>query len=322
MPKDEKIEKKSLEDIVKKILNIEKIISITALTEGRANDIYEVKTENGDFILRLMPENKNETFEKTANAMRFVENEIYNKIIKLSEDKKILILDKIEGNSLQSILNKMNEKTLPKEEILSENDIHLILSEAFQSSRMMSTKKVPKGFGHINENLQGWANSAMEEVFRGLTSCFSLIISKKYIDIETTKKIGNLFYNNIELFLNVEPRFVYCDLNFGNIIVENKKFKSLIDFDFCISGDPVRMFEIVFKYTNEKYKNVLIKAMKLNAKEKVKLRLYIILSTLNTLKIYCSEYLGKNIDSKIFNEENMRYNKKFLMDLLNNKIEF
>ncbi|MDD4353011.1 MAG: aminoglycoside phosphotransferase family protein [Candidatus Nanoarchaeia archaeon] len=312
MAEDETKQRKLLEKIVKEILKVTEIKNIKILNEGYSNDVYEVKTEKGDFILRIKPKNNKETFEKTVNAMRFVENEIPNKIIKLSEDKKIMITDKIEGNSLQSQLDN-----------LTNDEIFSILKKAFQSSIMMSNKKVVKGFGYLNENLQGWANSAMEEVFFSLSECLHSVVSKKYIDIEITKKIGNLFYNNIELFLNVEPRFVYCDLHFGNIIIENKKFKSVIDFESCYSGDPVRMFQSLFEIGyNTKYINIIIKAMSLNDKEKIKFRLYMILEILNTLKIYCDEFLGKGIDSKRFNEKNMKYDKELLIKLLNNNIKF
>lgn len=302
---------KLLKNVAEKLINA-KANSIEKINEGFANDVYEVKTDKGDFILRAIPKDRQETYQKTKIIMEFLKGEIPNKLIKLSEDKKIFISDKIKGDSLQSQLGN-----------LTDDEIVSILKDAFKLSKRMSNKKISKGFGHLNEKMEGWAKTSIEEVFHDLGTSLSLIVSKNYLDAKTAKKISNLFYDNIKLFLNVEPRFVYCDLNFGNIIIENKKFKSLIDFDFCVSGDPIRMFAIVFltKHSDKRINDILIKAMGLNAGEKARLRLYSMLFILTTLRKYCEEYLGKSISHKLYNEKYMKHDRKFLIKLLNNKIK-
>ncbi len=298
-----------LKQVVKEILKVKEVFSLTKFKEALINDVYEVKTDKGDFILRIAPKH-HEDFDRTKNIMESLMDEIPNKVIISDPSKKLLIYDKIKGETLKSQL-----KNLSDDQVLS------ILKDAIKSSKKMSNKRL-KGFGWIKKNMEGWAKNTREEVFSNLGSGLSMIRLKNLLDMNTIQEINRLFYENIALFENVEPRFVYCDLNFRNMLIEDDRFKTLIDFDFCISGDPIRMFVIlVFANYETKYESLVREAMSLNLDEKKKLRLYLIHTIVVRFKEYCEFFMGTGKVTERFNPESIRKNKEFLRKLLKNEIK-
>ncbi|MBN1923423.1 MAG: phosphotransferase [Nanoarchaeota archaeon] len=245
-------------------------VKIVKLTEGMVNEVFEVQTSKADYILRIEP-----PWFDTVKRASEVMSELYdrkiisNKVLICDTSKRLIkknymILEKVQGNSLMKELES-NKLTLKE----AEN----ILKKAIKTAMKISKIKT-QGYGWMKDYPKGWADSEAREVFSNLSNSLLMIKKKKFLPLKIINKINEVFYKNSEVFDYKNPKLVFQDLNFGNIIVKDKKFAGLIDFDGCFSGDPLRAYVILYFVTyKSRYEKLVKKLLKLDKNEWLKLRL-------------------------------------------------
>ncbi|MBN1923148.1 MAG: aminoglycoside phosphotransferase family protein [Nanoarchaeota archaeon] len=267
-----------VESLIVKKLKV-KPQKISRVKEGLINEVFDVTTEKGNYILRAEPldsikGNRLEKFMKRFYRRKIIPNRL---IVRDDSGKRIkksyMIYEKIEGVTLNEVYEE-----------LSKEEIREVLKEAIIKARMINKIKTT-GFGDIQDDFKGVESSLIEEVFDWLKNNLTLLIVNKQLESEVVSEINNLFYSNIKLFQNVKPVLVYQDLNFGNIIVKDNQFQGLIDFDGCISGDPIRTYTILYLNTiGSDYEQIVKELLNLSKRKRLKLKLYVILFILRFMR--------------------------------------
>ncbi len=253
-------------------------LNINLISGGRATVLYEVETQKGWYMVRLEPHYHNKT-ELTQIIMRDLSHRgiIPNQFIEIDISKKyldcnVLITEKIPGTQF---LKAINNHTL------TDPEIKHILGAAIRNCSKISEHKT-QGFGRIGRNFQAPSSSESAYIFESLNKFLENNQIQHRLGDSLITQIKKFFQKYEHLFDCTDPRLVYVDFHLRNIIIQDKEFRSLIDFDYFISGDPLVMYaHICFRLMEnhpslkEIFKNLLNENGIVQLK-KIKLRLFTI----------------------------------------------
>lgn len=219
-----------------------KIKSIKEFPEGYNNVAYDVRLDDGEYVIKILKIKGYEKYVLKQNKLRklivakfkdfpiakIVKSDYTRKVI----DKPYVVLEKIEGKSMRESLEKINNKKEIFEEIgelygklhsfkmetYGELDPNLHLIKTYKSWYIENCKKVNKILNKIEE--------------RKLLSSKTLKENKVFFD--TYKKL---------LQKEIGPRLCHGDASLTNILVKKVGDKyvvsGIIDFEFSRSGGVV-----------------------------------------------------------------------------------
>ena len=221
----------SVEDNFKKIIsdNLNKINSISQIETGWTNFVYKVSCDECNYIFRFP---RNEFFSNALIKEYKIITEIKDKIgfltpnfiLKYDKDRPYTIHKEIEGESLSSCYNKLDEKE--KKNLAF--DICRLLDEF---SKIDITKKDYQTVSNFLDNLS--------------------LVSKNNYDIEV--------HNELKKLENEKMVFSHGDFNPGNLLLKNKKLVAIIDFSFSgISSPLTDLSRIIGRCPNE-FKDIILK---------------------------------------------------------------
>ncbi len=204
---------------------------IVKKTVGMCNEVYEVTLEDRSVILRMNKEKRH--LYGTHKFLPIFEKLQINTPHIIAEDYSMKnvpfcyqILNKIEGNDLGTVIDKLNEQELK-----------------------LIAKKVSGIFNKFNElpkeNSFGNVHSDSEEEFKTL---LEVVKNQKNIIVERNSKTGvvdkkilnilDWILNEYEeYFLSVESGLYYDDISSKNVMIYEGKFNGLVDLDFLTKGD-------------------------------------------------------------------------------------
>lgn len=252
--------KKSNEEIVnmiqKGLRNIN-IIKIEELTEGFFNIAYLIVLENGkEVILKIAPPSdtiimthENNIMYSEVTSMKMVEVKTDCPVAKILFydnshticDVDYFIMEKLEGKSLNSIIDTLSEAD--KEKINYEMGVY--------NKQLNSIYGEQFGyFGQPNKQGENWF-----EVFKSIVGDAISDAQRLSVDLKISgEHILELLDRDKSYFEEVKvPKFVHWDLWAGNIFVLDGKITGLIDFERCLWADE--LMEVGFRTYgyNEKF---------------------------------------------------------------------
>ncbi|MFA5303949.1 MAG: aminoglycoside phosphotransferase family protein [Candidatus Nanoarchaeia archaeon] len=284
--------------------------SLERLSGGYSNDVFEANTHKCDYIIRVGkdPMIANYTLEKTLY--------FYNKLKKVGAMKaKIIDSGKLSSGNFYFIMEKVPGvvmSNLVEKHQLTKNEIYELFKDAIEAAKNVSKIKM-KGFGTIikkGKNYIGMHASEKDEAKIRLDD-LDFLKDKKVIGQEFYDSANKVIKKNMNLLELKFPSLVFPDLHFGNIIVKNKKFSGLIDFDWLISGNPLRVYTSAFSfiYNPNEFddihtlnKDVILKAMNFKKDEFKRAMFYCFLGNIGDGLRYTYEK-SKNLSDKDLKKE-------------------
>lgn len=225
-------------------------IYICRLKGGNVNYVYEIIYQNCFSILKIYRHHLgvSNKVKIELNNLAFLNSikvkcpMIYKADFETFETPYI-IYKKIESKTLHFFIQKLNFK-----------DLLLITNEIKYQLNKINTIPNPLGFGYL-ENI----NSFQLDYKSYLDAQLSSYISTAKIN----NLLGSILLENLEnykktLILSVssiEPRVTFIDLKPENIILNNRRYSGLIDFEFLCNCNPFFSWANLLLYLNEDSKN-------------------------------------------------------------------
>jgi Ser/Thr protein kinase RdoA (MazF antagonist) len=225
---------------VRKVISVNfpnsKIKSIKEFPEGYNNLAYDVRLNEGNYVIKIIKIKGFETYVLKQNKIRNLVRKKFKdfpiaKIIKADYTKKIIdrpyiISKKLEGKSLQ----KAYEDITNKENLFEE------IGELYGKLHSFKMKE----YGELDSNLnliktyKSWYVKTCKKVNK-----IFLKIEKKNLLSKITLKTNRDFFENNKLILKKEigPRLCHGDASLTNVLVKRKGknyfVSGIIDFEFC-----------------------------------------------------------------------------------------
>ncbi|MFA5333955.1 MAG: aminoglycoside phosphotransferase family protein [Candidatus Nanoarchaeia archaeon] len=284
--------------------------SLERLSGGYSNDVFEANTNKGDYIVRAGKDVRiaDYTLEKTLY--------FYNKLKKVGAMKaKIIDSGKLSSGNFYFIMEKVPGvvmSNLVEKHKLTKEEIYELFKDAIKAAKNVSKIKM-KGFGTIirqGKEYVGMYSSEKKEA-KAMINNLDFLKNENVISQDFYDSANNVIKKNMNLLDSKYSKLVFPDLHFGNIIVENKKFKGLIDFDWLISGNPLRTYtsDFSFIYNPNEFddihtlnKDVILKAMNFKKDDLKKAIFYCFLGNIGDGLKYTYEK-SKNLSKKDLKKE-------------------
>ena len=219
-----------------------KIKYIKEFPEGYNNIAYDVRLDEGDYVIKIIELEGYETYVLKQNIIRkLVRSKFKNypitKIIKSDYTKNIInkpyiISEKLTGESVQKSYKKINNKKEIFEEIGE-------LYGKLHSFKMESYGELDSNF-HLIKNYKSWYLKNCKRVKK----IFDKLEEKKLLSPKTLRQNKN-FFESVKQLLKKEvgPRLCHGDASLTNILAKKvgKRFviSGIIDFEFCRSSGIV-----------------------------------------------------------------------------------
>ncbi len=220
---------------------------IVLLKPSTNHKVYQVKCANLSYIVRFA------LVDKLFKSLNFIKQKWVME--KLTQKKlpaiKIYQIDFSRKNIACdfSIEQSAQGKTLY--DLFKENnsDIKLFfkLGQFVANIHSIKTKKFgPLDISSIIKSGQGLGiyNSWSKYLLLNLETHLKVCLDIKAIDSKTYLRIKQVFTKLVGIVSDVSPRLLHGDLANHNIFSDGKKITAIIDWEDCISGDPI--FDIAF----------------------------------------------------------------------------
>jgi len=211
---------------------------------------FRVKINDLNYVLRIYP-SENTTNIKQEFAMM---QKLFAAGCKVPEpvifseenDQRFLIYKFIEGKSL-SFLSAS----------LTNLEIENIAAEIINNMLHISVQEV-NGFGFSflsPKKYDSWKEFLLEYIDRG----DFYLRKNKMFDEYTIESILDFAKKHVDQIEIEKPNFVWCDFSQGNIIIHKNKLAGFVDFEGCVSGDPVIALGYLFAIEgNSKFFNAIL----------------------------------------------------------------
>ncbi|HED05987.1 MAG TPA: aminoglycoside phosphotransferase family protein [Ignavibacteria bacterium] len=235
-----------------------KIKSIKEFPEGYNNLAYDVRLDNGDYVIKIIKLKGFETYVLKQNKIKILickkfKNFPIAKIIKSDYTKRVIdkpytIAEKLKGKSLQKSYKEINNK----EEIFEE------IGELY--GKMHSIKV--ESYGELDSNLnliktyKSWYCENCKKAKEILVK-----IEENNLLSNRTLKINKDFFKNNKSFLKKEigPRLCHGDVSLTNILVKKSIGKyvvsGIIDFEFSRASGITQELFSGLREPDRKYKH-------------------------------------------------------------------
>lgn len=206
-------------------------IKVERMTMGICNEVYRVKLNDGNYIIRL---NKNVSpIEGTDKYIPlFKSRGIKVPEIILSNYTYDLvpyayqILSEIEGQDLDKVISELDDNQL--------KSVAKEISSIFQKIRSLPTDG---SFGSIDSSGHGKFTSWTAVVDNIANLAVERGNKTNVIDDEIKQILKYVIENNREYFDKVKSKFYYDDICGKNVMIDNGKFSGLVDLDEVGYGD-------------------------------------------------------------------------------------
>ena len=227
--KDIRFEKNVLQKIFDKH-HLGKVKEVYYSQSGKVNPVVHI---NNNYIIKVNSRDPDDPkLPREKRAMEILTNAIYvPRFIVLDESKKELkydyiIMSQITGREVYKdwqILNSSQKTKLSHQAGEWLNEIHQI--------------KFPKFGSVLKEGIhfETWT----EYIFYKLNEAIELCRFYHLFNETVFYEIQDIFLHNKTCLDSVkEAVFVHNDFHFGNLLYEENKLTGVIDFEWCLAGDP------------------------------------------------------------------------------------
>ncbi|AKM83590.1 hypothetical protein A2422_01830 [Candidatus Woesebacteria bacterium RIFOXYC1_FULL_31_51] len=276
-------------DIVTNALGVG-VDSLKRIVAGEVNEVYDTKTKDGNFIVRISrgEENRFLTEKWALNAARdvgvptpqmFFIDEFENNGTKL----KVCIENKLPGVSFNEII---------EQEKLSGDQIKRINEEAGVILAKLHSV-APERFGSFIKGGVGsnktWTdyvlkNYSDKEIENLYISADKIGLSRHQID-----RILIILNDNTKVFGTVTPHLLHCDFGPKHYLVRDGEITGIIDFENCKSGDPVYDFAWLDYFGHDNLQEGYKKIAEIPNDYKLRISLYGLRISLSLISWYVAE---------------------------------
>lgn len=240
-----------IKDIISSKLN-RKVSKIKQAKGGLINDVFFVETEKREAVLRISPGGAPWTpgfaGERWALKQCGKKNIPVPKVLafdtvqtKLSHPCQYLLVERIPGKPLEELLHL-------KLHLLRRKEVKDYLKETGYLLSKIHTIKTG-GFGPLKSKGKGSFNSWKEFLLRHTnTRLLNYLLENKVIDESSKKRIFDIF-NSEKTYLELKsPVLLHGDFSYDHVFINKGKISGIIDFEDCISGDPLYDLAILELY--------------------------------------------------------------------------
>jgi len=226
-----------VEASIKKAIGSE-VSESSRVIAGEVNEVYDVKTEKGSFIVRISHGDEDRfTPEKWA-------------IDKAREvgvpAPEVLLIDEVEDQKKKvrvAVESKLPGKSLGDSQLPQDETRKIVVEAGEILAKIHSI--TPKKFGRLHEGGIGghesWESYMLrlrqQQVKGLLKSAQKAGISKDQID-----KALQILGDHIEQYQGVTPHLLHGDYGPKHILVEDGQVSGILDFENATSGDPIYDF--------------------------------------------------------------------------------
>ena len=298
-----------IREVVKKATN-STLAAKKRIIEGEINEVYEVTTKDKQVVIVRISRLKHPRFDAEKKAIRLalmagVPAPKVLLIEKTKKDKESLtfcVEEKIEGEPLKKIMNKISKKELQS-----------IISEAGKMLSQIHTVKVNRigGFDR-NESYGSWDEYIINKTTKRKEKI--LVAAKKAgIKANLLEDAFSILSRNKKHMRISTPKLIHGDYSLKHFLVRKNHIVGIIDFENAKGGDPIFDFawfnffngnEIPIEWLKQGYNNRRV----FNKYFDIKMRLY----RLNLALILIDYYVSEK------NTSGVNYTKKKLLEILNN----
>jgi Ser/Thr protein kinase RdoA (MazF antagonist) len=219
-----------------------KVVSITEFSEGYNNLAYNVCLKSGNYVVKIIKLKGFEKYLLKQNKIRTLIKKKYKnfpiaKIIKSDYTKKIIdelyiILEYIEGNSLQTVYKKVPNK----------DEVYQGIGELYGQLHTIKLEE----YGELDENLhllktyESWYTHNTTNILKNL----KIAKEQKLMSAKTLKICEDFLKKNKGILKKeIGPRLCHGDASDTNILLKNDgaeyKVSGIIDFEFSRSSGVV-----------------------------------------------------------------------------------
>lgn len=226
-----------IKDIISSKLNL-KVAKIKQAKGGLINDVFFVETEKGEAVFRISPggapwrpgfEGERWALKQCSKIDIPVPEILAFGVVqtKLPHPCQYLLVERIAGKPLKELLH------LKREEIKS------YYKEAGYLLAKIHTIKT-KGFGPLKSGGKGSFKSWEEFLLRHInTRLLNYLLENRVINEELKNRIFDVF-NSEKAYLKLKsPVLLHGDFSNAHIFIDKAKISGIIDFEDCVSGDPL-----------------------------------------------------------------------------------
>ncbi|MCL4360372.1 aminoglycoside phosphotransferase family protein [Patescibacteria group bacterium] len=226
-----------------------KVVQVGELiTDGLVNNVLKAKLADGtNIVIRMHPKDvKNGYFwvEKVAAEKAKAYGVLtYSTYIIVNDRKKFdfdfIIMEALPGETMRNFTHSGEIKYAYEEQLIRETGrqiglIHRVKTRGFG----FFDNKIAKSKG----TLEGQYNSLREHFFASLHEDLEYLDNDHKITHSQQEKILALLNKNADLINCDEPALIHNDVADWNTLSDGKHITGIVDWDECISGDPVMEF--------------------------------------------------------------------------------
>ncbi len=291
-------------------------ITLFKKMSGGSNEIYYVKTEKGEFIVKIY----NEDGSQRTNLSREIQMSellrdfpeirklVFSDITKNTIPYEFAIFEYVDGQTLRSIVEN---GTMKDEHLVAISD------QIFDLVSRITQIKTNK-FGQLDESGLTGTTSTWKDFLINMQEPTTKTFESTEVFLDGEYLIpSKILDKHTDKFALKDPRLIPMDLNIDNIIITPDQKIKFIDPETFWSGDPLCAFAQFFGLTNGTVLgNRFLNRMELSSDNEFKVRFYALLDNLNVLA-----YITR-INPEIAREAKPWGNPNKFLDLINENLEF
>jgi Ser/Thr protein kinase RdoA (MazF antagonist) len=209
---------------------------------GEVNEVYDVETKTGNIIVRFSQEKDGFVLEKWAISESKKKGVPVPKILFVGDvkdgEKKITVIveSKIPGNSLTSLIAKKQ---------LSKKRIKNIVNQAGEMLAKIHLI-VPSKFGRLHGvgvgSYDTWGSYVLRPTTGKHLDKINKLASQIKIPLKQIDSALQIIKTYKKTYSKVTPHLLHGDYVSDHVFISDDKISGVIDFGFCISGDPLYDF--------------------------------------------------------------------------------
>lgn len=225
-----------IDNVVKKAMG-QTVLNKNRIIEGEANEVYDITLSNNSRVIaRISPKSEGRflqeqiAIEKCRNADVPVPKIFYVGILPDTDNKQIILEEKLEGDSLSSIKKSLSEDELKRIAVKS--------GEILAKIHSISIEK----YGWLDKNGNGTYENQTDYILLKTEKKKDLYLSiAKKITLNPKTILGSLYIlrKYLDLYKNAKSVLLHNDYGPKHIFVKDNIITGIIDFENAGGGDPL-----------------------------------------------------------------------------------
>ncbi|MEK7497354.1 MAG: aminoglycoside phosphotransferase family protein [Patescibacteria group bacterium] len=263
-----------VKDIVLKAIGVE-LDNLERVVAGEVNEVYDAQTSEGRCIVRISRGKETRflaekwALDKAREAGVPAPNMFFvDEVMDNGKKLKVCVENKLPGVA-------MNE--LVEQDKLNDEQIEQINLEAGEIlARIHSV--IPQGFGKLYEGGMGskktWADYMLKHYNDKRNDELYTFAEKVGISRDQIDKAIDILKDHEYIYKTVTPHLLHCDFGPKHFLITDGQITGIIDFENCMSGDPVYDFAWKNYFGEDTLKEGYLKLAELPDDYELRVKLY------------------------------------------------